>query len=254
MAKYKRPANPVKRPGYFKGIRTWDMLSESLRDRLNHTIKGHKYVELWEGLKWATCNIGASTPEEVGDYFAWGETEPYYSGINPFTWKEGKEKGYLNETNKYFDPGTRKYTKYTNADGKMTLEPMDDAATANWGGTWRMPTREDWERLLDFKSFTWAYTRKVTADGKNVEGYTITSNVPGYEGNELFLVITNQLFKTDYHITNEAFYWSSSWYHRASNTSDDYATSFYFGENSIDRNLWDLERNLGFVIRPVSDK
>lgn len=88
-------------------------------------------------------NIGASTETEQGDYYAWGETEPYYSNLYPLVWKEGKEGGY--ELSSYSYCSDNGYTKYiiyswTFIDGLSILENKDDAAAVNWGGTWRMPT------------------------------------------------------------------------------------------------------------------
>ena len=95
---------------------------------------GHGYVDLGlpSGLKWATCNVGADNPWDYGDYFAWGETEPYYSSQEPLVWKDGKGSGYV--WSSYFDTsdGGNTFTKYTK-DKKTVLEAIDDAATSNWG-------------------------------------------------------------------------------------------------------------------------
>ena len=93
---------------------------------------GHDYVDLGLSIKWATCNVGASSPEEYGDYFAWGETEPK----SIYDWS----------TYKYCNGSETTLTKYNysniygTVDNKTTLEMSDDAARANWGGGWRMPT------------------------------------------------------------------------------------------------------------------
>ena len=75
---------------------------------------GHEYVDLGlpSGLKWATCNVGASKPEEYGDYFAWGDTVPYYSSQDPLTWKEGKSAGYDWSTYKWCKGSYKTLTKY----------------------------------------------------------------------------------------------------------------------------------------------
>ncbi|MBO7132680.1 MAG: fibronectin type III domain-containing protein [Bacteroidales bacterium] len=113
------------------------------------TLNGHSWVDLGlpSGTKWATCNLGATSPEDYGDYFAWGETAP-------------KEE-YTEETYIYFN-GTvddnYQITKYCNnadngyngfTDNLTTLEASDDAATVNWGSGWRMPTKEEMQELLD---------------------------------------------------------------------------------------------------------
>lgn len=109
---------------------------------------------LSSGTKWANMNLGANSPEDIGDYYAWGETEPYYSSQNPLTWKAGKEAGY--DWASYTKFGTHDnsispesgFNKYNTTDGKYVLEAADDAATANWGNGWRMPTKEEVNELL----------------------------------------------------------------------------------------------------------
>ncbi len=90
----------------------------------NCIIDGHECVDMGLSVKWATCNVGASIPEEVGDYFAWGEVLP-------------KEK-YSNENSiTYGDPTI----------GNIAGNAQYDAATANWGGSWRIPTEEELREL-----------------------------------------------------------------------------------------------------------
>lgn len=102
------------------------------------------------GTLWAACNIGANTPEEYGDYFAWGETEPknYYSCEN-YQYCNGCEYNgiYLNTLTKYCNNALFGYNGYT--DTLSLLQMKDDAATANWGQGWRIPTKEEWEELLN---------------------------------------------------------------------------------------------------------
>ena len=131
------------------------------------TENGHEYVDLDlpSGLKWATCNVGATAPEEYGNYYAWGETETKttYDG------------------NTYFDTtdGGSTFTEYT-VGGKTVLDLEDDAAAVNMGGAWRMPTREEINELLT--KCTWTYT--TTYNGKSVKGYVVTSQT---NGNSIFL-------------------------------------------------------------------
>ncbi|MBR3609326.1 MAG: hypothetical protein IKL50_05525, partial [Bacteroidales bacterium] len=90
---------------------------------------GKGYVDLGLSVKWATCNVGATTPEEYGYYFAWGETTPKTT----YYWSAYK---YCNGT----DDSMTKYctnSKYGIVDNKTTLELTDDAAHVNWGGSWR---------------------------------------------------------------------------------------------------------------------
>ncbi len=96
----------------------------------------HSYVDLGlpSGTLWATYNIGATKPEEFGDYFSWGEVET--------------KESYLTSNYKW---GTSKtgFTKYTTASTELTLFPEDDAATVNWGDDWRMATIDDVQELVD---------------------------------------------------------------------------------------------------------
>lgn len=109
----------------------------------------HEYVDLGlpSGLKWATCNIGASAPEQVGALFAWGETT-YKSSFSLSNYKYYQTSGYTKYT--YFN--TDCY--YPETDNKMTLEIIDDAARQNWSGSWRMPTYEEAEELINYCDIT----------------------------------------------------------------------------------------------------
>ena len=125
------------------------------------------YVDLGlpSGIKWATKNLGASKPSDYGDYYAWGETEPKPNA------------GYSWDTYKW---GTKdNLTKYNKTDGKMILDPADDAATAKLGSSWRMPTPAEIEELLSPNNCTWTW---ITQD--NVNGYEVKSNK---NGNSIFL-------------------------------------------------------------------
>ncbi|MBR1499018.1 MAG: leucine-rich repeat protein [Bacteroidaceae bacterium] len=134
-------------------------------DPIHYTFdaNGHDYVDLGlpTGTLWATCNIGATVPEGMGDFFAWGETEPK-DGVYGWT------------TYKYCNGTQTTQTKYCidsnygTVDGKTVLEPEDDAAAVNWGGTWRMPTIEEIQELLD--NTTW---QETTVNG--VRGMKFTS-------------------------------------------------------------------------------
>ena len=122
---------------------------------------GHQYVEIG-GLKWATMNIGASKPSDCGLYFAWGDTQGYTAeqvgsgeGQKFFGWEDYK---YGNGTSSPGETGMAKY-KYT--DGLTTLEPSDDAAVANWGGSWRMPTTDDFQTLGAAVNTAWTQVNNV---------------------------------------------------------------------------------------------
>ena len=193
------------------------------------TINGHAFVEMGDGLKWATCNVGATNPWDYGDYFAWGET----------TTKTSYE-----ETN-YFD---RNDPKYYNINSKTKLDLTDDAARANWGDTWRMPTDTEFSWLMDSKNCTWKWTTNY--GGIGAIGVILTSVVPGYEGNQLFLPaagIQSSNHKTD--VGKSGNYWSSC-LHPGSNNSET-TISLYVEDKGL--SIDGLSRYTGSSIRPVSD-
>ena len=165
----------------------------------NGTLNGHEWVDLGlpSGLKWATCNVGASQPEEYGDYFAWGEVEPKeYYYWDSYKWCNGD---YDTQT-KYCNDSYYGYNGFT--DNKTTLELSDDAANYNWGGGWRMPTKEEQDELLNNCSWEW-----TTQNGVN--GYTVT----GPNGNSIFLPATG--FRHGSSLSSAGsvgYYWSSSLY------------------------------------------
>ena len=139
----------------------------------------HEYVDLGlpSGLLWATCNVGASEPEECGDYFAWGETKPK-SDYSWNTYKWGSDERQL--TKYCTDSG---YGKDGFTDNKTTLDLADDAARANWGGQWRMPTKEDFEELINNTSSKWISDAKWISPRIGGSGYVFTAS----NGNYLFL-------------------------------------------------------------------
>ena len=154
----------------------------------------YEYVDLGLSVKWATFNIGATAPEEYGDYFAWGETEPYYEAgyaqESPQAhWKDGKSVGYYWPSYKYCNGSYNTMTKYCNnssygnngfTDKKTTLEKSDDIARFKWGGSWRMPTKAEFTELLNNCTWTW-----TTQNGVN--GYKVTSKKSGYTDRSIFL-------------------------------------------------------------------
>ena len=126
------------------------------------------YVDLGLSVLWATMNIGANKPEEYGDYFAWGETKP---------------KDTYSITNyKHANPADSTLTKYCfnpeygKVDSLLQLDECDDAATANWGNGWRMPTFSEWLELV--RQCEWKWTEQ-----NGVNGYLVT----GLTGNSIFL-------------------------------------------------------------------
>ena len=133
----------------------------------NGLLNGHEYVDLGLSVKWATCNVGATTPEDYGDYFAWGETSPK----TEYNWGTYKYRS------------VNKLTKYCFAtasgivDNKTTLELSDDAAYVNWGKGWRTPTIKEIEELRN--ECEWY---KTSLNG--VDGCIVKSNK---NGNSIFV-------------------------------------------------------------------
>ena len=116
------------------------------------------------GTLWASCNIGATTPEGYGDYFAWGEVEPYYNSLDPLTWKSGKENGYAWSSYRYDNSAGHdgsSFSKYTGSDYSV-LQPEDDAARYNWGINWRMPTNDELWELINNTDKEWTTINSVT--------------------------------------------------------------------------------------------
>lgn len=193
------------------------------------SINGHEYVDLGlpSGTLWATCNVGANSPEDYGDYFAWGETEP-------------KEKYDFFNDYKYFDINvTKGFTKYTNSDGKTELVPEDDAAYIKWGNSWHIPSYEQIIELYENCSF-----KQTSMNG--VEGYIFISNKNGksiffpysgyYEGNQLKEANT------------VGYYWTRS-LSRISTAGEDFAHTLYM--SSSHTNMYVNHRYKGLAIRPV---
>ena len=192
--------------------------------------KGFVELGLPSGLKWATCNVGATTPEGYGDYFAWGETEPkdYYD------WSTYK---YCNGSSSTM---TKYYTKssYGTVDNKTTLELADDAAHVNWGGNWRMPTIEEQKELLNNCTWTW-----TTQNGVN--GCKVTSK---RNGNSIFLPAAGYRYGDNLDSAGSyGYYWSGS----LGTYYSDYAYLVYFSSDSVGWESYD--RCSGQSVRAVCE-
>ena len=156
---------------------------------------GHEYVDLGLSVKWATCNVGATTPEGYGDYFAWGETTPKTT----YNWSTYK---YCNGT---YDSMTKYCTDsyFGTVDNKTTLELTDDVAHVNWGGSWRIPTKAEQDELRDTNNCTWTWT---TQNGVN--GYKVTSKK---NGNSIFLPAAGYRSGSGLNYAGSYGYYLSSW-------------------------------------------
>ena len=194
----------------------------------NPNTGNHEYVDLGLSVKWATCNVGANKPEEYGDYFAWGETEPK----STYSWSTYKW------CNGSYDTQTKYCTNssYGTVDNRTVLDKEDDAASVNWGGSWRMPTKAEQDELRQQCTWTW-----TTQNGVN--GYKVTSKS---NGNSIFLPAAGYRDDSSLNYAGSGgYYWSGSLY-------TDYPTSayvLYFGSDYV--GWYGYNRYYGLSVRPV---
>ena len=203
------------------GLTDYSEILAAIETSLTKIVYGHDLVDMGNGPKWATCNIGAENPWDYGDFFAWGETTPK----DRYVWAN------------YFDGDGTTFTVY--AIGKKTvLDPGDDAATVNWGSKWRMPTDAEWTWLRT--KCTWVWTSQ-----NGVSGMLVTAP----NGNSIFLPaagIQNGFVVGD--TGSYGNYWSSS----LDKTSSKHAMCGFFtstepaGSSGL--------RSFGRSVRPVAEK
>ncbi|MBR4974384.1 MAG: hypothetical protein IKY60_02230, partial [Bacteroidales bacterium] len=181
----------------------------------SNKINGYEYVDLGlpSGLKWATCNVGANSPEGYGDYYAWGEIET--------------KSEYTYANSKTYD------RRMSDISGKSKY----DVARSKWGGSWRLPTKEEFSELRQKCKWQW-----TTQNGK--EGYKVT----GPNGNSIFLPAAGLRDGSSFDSAGEfGFYWSST----PDESDDDFACSLYFNSSGHGVNWYD--RGYGRSVRPVSE-
>ena len=188
----------------------------------------YEAVDLGLSVKWASCNVGATTPEDCGDYYAWGETEvkDYYDW-STYKWCNGS----YNTLTKYC-----KDLDLGSVDNKTILDPEDDVAHVKWGGSWRMPTNAEQDELRN--SCTWTWTKQ-----NGVDGYKVT----GPNGNSIFLPAVGGHYFTGVDGNgSDGMYWSSS----LGGNYSVYAYSLYFNDGYKGRNEGDCRCD-GRTVRPV---
>ena len=192
-------------------------------------LNGHYYVDLGLSVKWATCNVGASSPGEYGAYYAWGETET----------KTNFNKRNYRFTIDYKGEEFSKYVIHSRrdlVDNKTCLELSDDVASAEWGGSWRMPTSAEWQELLRC-SWTWS------EEGGH-KGFKVT----GKNGNSIFLPAAGRRVDSDFvHLGSRGSYWTST----LSQSHDMFAYGIYF-TSGICSSSNDI-RGYGLSVRPVTE-
>ena len=215
-------------------------------------------VDLGLSVNWATCNLGAAEPAGYGDYYAWGETEPYYNSQDPIVWKSGKT-GYNWDSYRWcngFSNTHYTFTRYCSSkrewywggsgtpDGKTDFKDYgykDDAARQKLGGSWRTPTDAEWAELLD--NCTWTWTTQ-----SSMWGYRVTSRMKGFTDKSIFLPAAGCRHDSGlYNTGRDGDYWSSSL-----NTGfPDDARYLHFSSGGHYRH--DSNRCYGHSIRPVSE-
>ena len=209
-------------------------------------VMDHEYVDLGlpSGTLWATCNIGASSPEEYGNYYAWGEIHgDYYawdgtSPKNEYNWSTYKYcKGSSDTMTKYCIHNDYGYNGFT--DGLTELLPEDDAATANWGSGWRMPSRDQCQELINSNYTT---TKWTTLNGKYGRKITSKSN-----GKSVFLPAAGYRTDASFNlIGSHGYYCTRSL--NTKNSSIAYHLDFYSNDVNTD---YSLSRCYGQSVRPV---
>ena len=200
-------------------------------------IEAPKAVDLGLGVKWAACNLGAIVPEEAGDFFAWGETEPKSNySWSSYQWCNGSETT-LTKYNSDNSVGV--------VDNKTILDLEDDAANVLLGGTWRLPTYDDFLLLNNRSYCDWQWTDSYNDTG--VMGYIITSKKSGYTDKSIFLPVTGYYWASNYNLPSYGFYWSSS----LATDNSNKARSFSLRSNS--HGFGSFERIRGFAVRPVTE-
>ena len=201
-----------------------------------------EYVDLGlpSGLKWAKCNLGASKPSDYGDYYAWGETAPKaeYTWAT-YKWMQAGKSGWQYITKYTFADGQTGGIWYDSAgafigDNKTVLAAADDAATANLGSPWRMPTIDEFQELIDKCTWTW-----TTQDGVN--GY----QVDGPNGNAIFLPAAGYRKVSGLYNVSKGYYWSSSLSTTENNCA--YSLDLHSDNYFIARTY----RYFGYTVRPV---
>lgn len=187
-------------------------------EETNEVAPQYECVDLGLSVKWATCNVGASSPEEYGDYFAWGETK----------------------TKTYYYGDKLQMTSDISGNSKY------DAARAKWGGSWRMPTESEAKELVE--KCTWTKTTQNDVEGYNVEGTSGASiflPAAGYKGGGLTSNAQNAG-------TNGEYWTSTPDENSEYNSRILYFGPDYWGEGEYHR-VSTANRSYGYPIRPVMD-
>ena len=185
------------------------------------------------GTLWASCNVGATKPEEYGDYFAWGETIGYKNGKTNFSWDTYKWcKGAEDKLTKY-----NYSSSYGTVDNKMELALEDDAAYVNWGSNWRTPSVDQMKELIN--NCNWEWTTQNGVYGRKA--------VSKKNGNFIFFPAAGARYATLFGFGNsDGYYWSRTLY--TSHPDDAYYLNF---DSSSVNWSYITSRFHGLSVRPV---
>ena len=181
----------------------------------NGQHNGHEYVDLGLSVKWATCNVGATSPEDYGHYFAWGETSPKAE----YTWENS--------------------VTYGEQMSDISGNAQYDAATANWGGSWRMPTKEQMEELVEHCEWEWTQVNGVNG-----------AKVIGPNGSSIFLPAAG--YRNGSSLGNaggNGYYWSSTPSDYDYGVYDAYYLFFDDGYEGV----YGRYRTHGRTVRPITE-
>ncbi len=199
------------------------------------TIDGKNVIDLGISVLWAECNVGAELPADVGNYYSWGETSTKES----YTRATAKYQ-YYNSTYDVYP-----FSKYTDSDGKRTLEAGDDAVTVNWGTSWRMPTYDEIQKLIE--NCTYEEASLTNSDGNEVTCYKLTSKK---NGNCIYIPCSGYKDDSNTNDSSKPMFWSSChWYNSSKGTWSAMHGSVYKSHSLTYDN-----RYRGFPVRPVRNK
>lgn len=194
----------------------------------SNTINGHEYVDLGlpSGTKWATMNIGAKDAKKLGNMYSWGETSGFNNGKRDFSWN----------TYKYCKSSSDALTKYNygKTDNKKELDLSDDVAYTEWGSRWRIPSREQFEELLDSKNCSFEYVS--SSNETDTSGYLIKSK---RNGKTIFLPAAGCISGTEFKSMNvQGYYWTRSLKWQTENPEDlgDVFLSLFSGKYNSEPN------------------
>ena len=211
-------------------------------------------VDLGLSVYWSTVNLGAAIPTQYGAYYAWGETEPKRGGSwETYKWIESEPKNPLNITKYTVADKKVDALWYDNVgnfvgDNKRTLDLEDDAAHVKLGGKWRMPTKDEFQELIDYCS--WAYVYNF--EGSGIRGYVVTSRIKDYNDKSIFIPTSAYPNDGDYSVSQ---YGSHGFYHSSSlGYSDTYLSYALRLVSTYSLYMNQMYRYYCFSIRPVMEK